>query len=403
MIILSQCFGQLSSLAFNNGLMFNYFDHLGSDDSTIFLLMKMPSLVGMLLILPLAYLSDKYGKKKLGQWGNAIQVVGFGSLLFASWFTGLEIWVLFIGVFVFAFGVALFNSSWFALMDPLIEAKKRGSFFARMRFYWKMAGVLFTFLTQYLLEVGGMVIITELIIIVTVFSIVRMYFYHNIPELEKPDKEAKKSVKFKEEFRAVLADSKFRRFLSFKFCFPLMTGCVGLIFNLYEKKFLGFSPGDIVLMGNLIFIGNISGLWFGAKLSKILSEVRIFLICTITMTTLCLLYPLHQYVPGKVIYFVGVITFFYGAISAVFGIAMTSLMLSLLQPERKSLASSCCICLAQFGQASSGIVAASIVRREWAFVEQVAGYSNIYMVILLCSVIPLPFVTWFLTRRLNVN
>ena len=86
--------------------MFNYFDHLGSDDSTILLLMKMPSLVGVIMILPLAYFSDKYGKKKLGQLGNGIQVVGFGSLLFASWFSGMEIWALYIGVFVFAFGVA---------------------------------------------------------------------------------------------------------------------------------------------------------------------------------------------------------------------------------------------------------------------------------------------------------
>ena len=283
-------------------------------------------------------------------------------------------------------------------MDPLIEPENRGPFFAKMRFCWKLAGVLFTFLTQYLLEVSGMVIITELIILVTVFSIIRMYFYHNIAEVEKPDKEKKKEVNFKSEIKAVLSDSKFNRFLTFKFCFPLMTGCVGLIFNLYEKKFLDFS-GDIVLMGNLIFIGNISGLWLGAKMTKKFDETTVILGATVLQTFLCLIYPLHGYIPVPVIYYVGGITFLYGAVGAVFGIAITSFMLSILQPERKSLASSCTICLAQLGQASSGILAASIVKRDWDFVNEMAGYSNIYMVILLCSMIPLPFVTLVLNFK----
>ena len=150
-------------------------------------------------------------------------------------------------------------------------------------------------------------------------------------------------------------------------------------------------------MGNLIFIGNISGLWLGAKLSKIYDERLIFLGVTSTMTLLCLIYPLHGFIPLPVIFYVGAITFLYGVVGAVFGIAITSFMLSILQPERKSLASSCTICMAQLGQASSGILAALIVNRNWDFVNEMAGYSNIYMVILLCSMIPLPFITWFLT------
>ena len=118
MIILSQCFGQISSLAFDNGLMFNYFDHLDSDDSTILLLMKMPGLVRVMMILPLAYLSDKYGKKKLGQWGMAYRL------------SALAVYFLLLGLAVWKYG--LFKSEFlslhlvwlFSTVPGLLDSKK---------------------------------------------------------------------------------------------------------------------------------------------------------------------------------------------------------------------------------------------------------------------------------------
>ena len=398
-VILSQCFGQIASLTFHNGVMFTYFDSLNSGESNLILLLKLPALVGMLMILPLAFWADRFGKKKLGQAGNGIQVIGVGLLILAPWFTGFQIGALYIGVLVFAIGCALFNSSWFALLDPLVSKDQRGPFFAKMRTCWKFTGIMFAFLAQYMLGVGGTPMIFQLLIIVFVFSIVRMYFYHNIAELEKPE-EVHKKTNFRKELGSLIEDKSFKRYSIFRFCFPLMTGCIALIFNLYEKKFMGFGPDDIVFMGNLMFIGSICGFWIGARLVKSYTEPQVFMMTTTVIALCCICFPLHGFIPVSSLVFAGIVTFIYGCTSAVFGISCTSLMLALLQPERKSLASSFCIAVTQLGGALSGIFAALVVKKDWGL-EQMVGYDNIYSIILLCSVIPLPFVTKFLTSGLE--
>lgn len=400
-VVLSQCFGQLAALSFSNGILFNYFDSLGCSDSAIIILLKLPNFAGMFLMLPVAYCADTYGKKVLGQWGNVIQVVGIAFLIAASFLQSSQIIVLFIGVSVFAIGAALLNSSWFALLDPLMKAEERGAFFAKMRACWKTFGIIFTFIVQYFLGVKGPAILTQVLTVILIMSIVRMYFYHRIPELEKPDKEKRKSVKFLSELKLIFKDKRIFKFSAFRFTYPLLTGCIALLFNLYEKKFMSFSPADIVFMGNLMFIGGIGGLWIGAKMTKHFTELQIFMICTSIITTCGLLFPLHIYVAIPEVIFTGIITFIFGCFSASLGIAYTSLMLSLLPPERKSLASAFFIGLSQLGIACSGIFAATFVKRDWAFEQQLAGFNNIYSIILLCSVIPLPFVTWFLTKNLK--
>lgn len=400
-VILSQCFGQMASLAFTNGIMFNYFDSLNCSDSSLIILLKIPNFAGMFLMLPIAYYADTYGKKVLGQWGNIIQITGVGFLVAAPFFEGQQKLILFAGVSIFAVGAALFNSSWFALLDPLMKPEERGVFFAKMRACWKIFGILFTFLAQYLLGVKGPLILTQLLILILFMLIIRIYFYHRIPELEKPDKEQRKSVKFFREVKLIFQNKKIYRFSAYRFTYPLLTGCIALLFNLYEKKFMNFSPADIVFMGNLMFIGGIGGLWLGAKMTKRFSEFQIFMICTSLITTCGLLFPLHVYLPIPELIYAGAVTFVFGCFSAALGIAYTSLMLSLLPSERKSLASAFFVGLSQLGVACSGIFAATVVKKDWSFIEQFAGYNNIYSIILICSVLPLPAFTWLLTRNLK--
>ena len=400
-VILSQCFGQVTALSFNNGILFNYFDYLNCSDSTIIILLKLPNFAGMFLMLPIAFYADTYGKKVLGQWGNVIQVFGLAFLIAAPFLQGFQIASLFIGVSIFALGAALFNSSWFALLDPLMKPEERGEFFAKMRACWKSFGVLFTFLAQYLLGVKGSAILTQILILILIMSLIRMYFYHKIPELEKPDKESRKSARFLSEIKLIFQKASFVKYSVFRFVFPLLTGCVALLFNLYEKKFMNFSPEDIVFMGNLMFIGGIVGLWLGAKMMDWFTEVKIFLICTTVMTVCGLLFPMHVYLPIPELLYAGIVTFLFGCFSGSFGIAYTSMMLSLLPPERKSLASAFLIGLSQLGIACSGLFAALFVKRDWNFIEQIAGFGNIYSYILVFSLIPLPFVTWALNRNLK--
>ena len=394
-IIISQCFGQLAILSFDNGFMFNYFDALIQSDSALVILLKTPSIASMVLVLPLAFLADQYGKKVIGQTGNIIQIAGLAILTLAS-LASKTLFLLFAGVIIFSIGSALFRCSWFALLQPIVSEQERAHFFARMRTAWKVCGILFTLLVQFILGVDNKVIFLQIFILLIICSFLQVYFYQKIPELEKPKKEQEKR-KFFKEIKHLFKDKLFLRFTAFKFSFPLMVGSIALLFNIFEKKYLNFTPSDIMLMGNLLFIGGVSGFWLGAHLMKKFEAKQIFLFATISITFVSLIFPIGIYLQGlPVIILCGTVTFIFGSSMSALGIAETSLMLSLLQPERKSLASSLCIMCTQFGSAVAGILVALIIK-NFEFGEA-GSYWNIHSLYLVVTVAPLSILTYSLTK-----
>ena len=95
-------------------------------------------------------------------------------------------------------------------------------------------------------------VVPLILVIVFAFSLIRMIFYQGIPDVEQPV-EDHKSKNFFGEMREMLKDTPFRKYTIFRFAMPLLTGSVALMFNLYEKKYMGFEPKDFILMGNLMF------------------------------------------------------------------------------------------------------------------------------------------------------
>lgn len=67
LVIYTQCAGAASMLLVQNGFVLTYSLQLGIPPYGILLLFSMLSLIGMVLTLPLAYVSDRFGKKRVGQ------------------------------------------------------------------------------------------------------------------------------------------------------------------------------------------------------------------------------------------------------------------------------------------------------------------------------------------------
>ena len=111
-VILAQCAGMNADLLFTNGFLLSYFAILAVPSGYILILLAMPSLLRFLLMLPFAYLSDIYGKKRLGTIGLAGTVLGFFILLLSSLFhSSLTFGVLGLGIAVYGIGHTLFISS----------------------------------------------------------------------------------------------------------------------------------------------------------------------------------------------------------------------------------------------------------------------------------------------------
>ncbi|NQZ59345.1 MAG: MFS transporter, partial [Lentisphaeraceae bacterium] len=146
-IFLCQCTGLMAPQFFQQGFMLNYIKKFGLDDSLCVLLLTfIPSLCTLLLILPLGYLSDRCGMKKIGMRGNILQAMGCSLFTLAYWLPDLAVPLFIVAILVFSLGVALFTSNWFALLDPLINAGERGAFFAKLRISWQLIAIILTFI-----------------------------------------------------------------------------------------------------------------------------------------------------------------------------------------------------------------------------------------------------------------
>lgn len=402
-IIVTQCFGQVAGLCFVNGLIFNYLIFLDFSEQSLVLFLRVPSLIALFTTLPLAYLSDKKGKSKLGQLGNVIQILGMASLCAAAYLTGLKVIAAVGGVILFAFGTSLLNSSWFALLDPIIPKSQRGSFFAKLRTIWQLFGVTFTFAAQLILEKQGDTILAPLLMCVTVFIVIRMYFYGKIPELEQSietEHEEKKS--FRKELKKVLLHKEYFRYCLFILILPFAISCLTLIYNLYEKSILNFNSADIVLMGNLVMIGGIVGYVIGAFALKRLGEKELFLYSSCCISLCAVAFPLHAYFPFLPIKnYAGIITFCTGLSISAMSIGITAMMLHLLPKENKSLSTSLFLTAQEIG---TGLSAALLSLLIAVFTgESMLGkvHINVYSICLLVIGFTLTPAMWFYCKSIK--
>ena len=83
---LAQAFGTLAQLAFTNGQLLVVLSVLGISSSRLVLYLALPSIIDLLAI-PIAYLADRWGKKKIGLPGMMLTTVGFGTLALSFFFS----------------------------------------------------------------------------------------------------------------------------------------------------------------------------------------------------------------------------------------------------------------------------------------------------------------------------
>ncbi len=361
----------------------------------------MVNFIGIFAIIPMAYLSNKVGKKKLGQTGNVLELLGLFILYSVSFVEEYRIFLLFFGVFIYAIGSSLFKSTWFALLDPLILKEQRVSFFATFRTSWKLFSLLFGFLIQLLLVQHGDPFLPTLVLTVTVLSGIQIIFYHLIPEKENLHKDANEVSKtFITAIKEVFIKKEFFALLKLKLFFPFMTGSMALIFNLYEKNILEFKADQIILMGNMMFIGALLGLWIGAWMIKKWGEVLVIKLISYFILALILTFSLSHFIPMYKVLYIASITCFLGVSISVVGMAETTIMLEYLPKTQKALGSAIWLGVTQLGFACSGLISAYFLGAGSITDSNMIdiGFFNKYTILLSCFALPLP---WLVTYLLN--
>lgn len=362
MAIYAQSFGALGLCSFTCGIVLVYLTSLGYSSAAIMVLLALPTLAEALLRLPLAYLADQWGKRRLGRIGILCSVAGYAGLWFGG-MPGLEpLRHVFVvgGLIVYGAGLSAFGAGWFALLSPIVPQAVRGRFFGRLRLTWQIVAVLFAAV--------AMVVLTRtspyrdflmVLLVINLGLLVRYPFYRRLPELEKPrPADAPLFV----TLRAILPINNFASFCCYVFLLMLFTACVPTCFGLIEKQVLHLGDRLVVTYGNLTMVGSILGYWAGGKAVDRWGTKVVFIGCHLLYGLVIAAFMLRLAVPGLMLYWIGLLHAAFGVAYAGSSIAISTEMLALIPPHHKSLSTSLNVMLMQVGAALSGLLSGWLLK-----------------------------------------
>ena len=385
MIVLTASLGGLSYLSINNGMLLAYFSYLNIPSATILLLLAFMPLAQFIFMLPFSFLADIFGKKIIGNIGLISSLLGYVLLIVASILPeNFYIWIIGTGIVLFGIGSAMTLGNWFALLHPIIPEKIRGRFFGRLRLTWQSIGIVLTLLFIFTLEqFPSLFIYQGILVIISILMAVRILFYQQIPELDKPDPPKESFLK---TLMNVITIPDYNSFCSYCFLLTFFTAACPQIFNLIEKDVLGFSKTEIVFIGNLLIVGALAGFVLGGRMVDKLGTKYVFMFCHFGFGVILILFLLRSLFPGEIIFFVGILTLLFGLVQAASGIAMTSETLILIPLENKSLATGLWFTLYSGGAGLSGIMSSkalelNLINTEWSlFGLPMTSYDGLLLI-----------------------
>ncbi|MBI2194039.1 MAG: hypothetical protein HYU36_18855 [Planctomycetes bacterium] len=367
--IIGQCFGTLPHLAFISGQMLLYLRALHIGSARIIIYLSLPLAVDFLRV-PLAYLADRYGKKRIGAAGMVLLIAGF-TLISASGFAAGN-WAelaVFAGIVIFALGETCMAAGWFALLSPIVPEYLRGRFFGTLRFSWQSTGIVFAAVVAVFLPADAPVQAYQVLMgVFTAALVCRVPFYARVPELEMP---RPGSSSFITALETSVRTPHYFPFCCYVFMLSLFTAACPHLFALAEKEVIHLSDRSVVWLGNLLMIGSVLGYLCGGRAVDRFGTKPVFLVCHFVYGVVLFLFLFRAAWPPLLLFLVGACNFTYGFVKAASSVAITTELLALIPQENKSLSASLCQTLNQGGGAFAGffsawILEAGILRESWS-------------------------------------
>ena len=337
-IILTQVVGLFALVLLSNGFMTLWLKKLGISSSSILLFKSIPSMVGLVAFVPLAFLADRFGKKLIGSIGNLILVISFLILALPGFieFPSLELWG-FLSYLLLSVGIVMFSSSWFGLIGPVIPSKARGHFFAILRVSWQTMAIVVTFFVMAIVKQYSSIDSFSFILLLSgVVLILRFIPYLSIPEFKDNSRTSRES--FVKIISGFFSDQKYRLFCIYSFTNGCLLGTLITQFVLLQTDILHFSDSLILLTGNIMLLGSVLGFYIGGKLTKKIGDLQTMFVGTVFIFMMILL-PLTRHSTNQdPLWLIGISLFFIGLIISSNGIGSSSYILAIIPRDNRSLA-----------------------------------------------------------------
>lgn len=386
-IILTQCLEIVALGTTINGTLLLYLTAVGATAVRTMIYLALPPLINALLLLPAAYLADHYGKKRIGQAGIAIGVIGWGIVAFGAFSETSSESIIVTGIVCASCSIAMFGAGWFSLLSPIVPAETRGRFFGNLRLTVGVVSLSLSVVFAWVLSLHNHTLVYQgIYAIATLAYVARWFTYRKIPELEPPTANTK-SISFADILSDVFRTKNFAAFCSYMFLLSLFTAGAATLFAMVENRVLFFSDTHIILLSNVTLIGSMFGMFMGGRVVDRHGTRSVFAGCHILLAQTMVAFLLRVYVPLSVMpLYLGVLHFLLGGALGAVGIAMTTELLAILPEKNKSVASSLFIIYQTAGTALSGLLPAwflkiGILKELWGLskLQQLSSFDGILL------------------------
>ncbi len=389
--ILTQCLEIIALSTTINGTLLLYLTAIDISVVRTMIYLAIPALTNALLLLPFAYLADRFGKKRIGQTGITIGIIGWGMMGLGAFSEDSTEMIIVAGIILASISIAMFGAGWFSLLSPIVPADIRGRFFGRLRLRVSIVSLTFSAIFAWVLAISSddIVVYQGIYAVATFAFIIRWFTYRRIPELEPPVPKAD-TASFQDIVASVFQAKNFAAFCSYMFLLSLFTAGAGTLFAMVEKHVLIFTDTRIILLSNITLIGSMAGMFFGGRIIDRHGTRTVFAGCHIILGETMVAFLLRVYLPISFLpYYLGLLHFMLGAALGAVGIAMTTELLGILPQKYKSVASSMFVIFQTTGVALSGILPAwflkiGILKDRWGLDQKHQLQLSSFDGILLC-------------------
>jgi MFS family permease len=383
-IVLVVCAGIMPQLFFKNGFLLSYLLNIGFESADVLILLSLPSFVLFILLVPLAFYADKYGKKKIGSIGMGMTCLGFLLISLAGSFQqGVAFALVISGIVTFSAGFSGVLAGWFALLSPLVPEPVRGRFFGNLRLAWQVFAIVCSYvLTRILDWNASLTVYQSALAFFTVLLAIQVFLYLKIPEKEKSQG---KNQSIAGILGAIPRVPGYLPFCAYCFLLMLATGAWPAILGLLEKNVLLFSDDTIVYMGTILFAGSLAGFYIGGKMVDRFGTKMVFLGVHFSYFIFLFIVILRDMVPVSLPLFFGFITGGLGMIQAASSIALTSEMMALAPRENKSVVISICSSLQLGGAGFAGFFSGKMIElkmlsKNWTMMHlELTDYDSLIL------------------------
>ncbi|MFT5466567.1 MAG: MFS family permease [Verrucomicrobiales bacterium] len=385
-IIWTQCLAIVALGTLTNGTLLLYLTAIGCSAARTMIYLAIHPLTTSLLLLPAAFLADRYGKKRLGQIGLTFGILGWGVVALGPFAGALAEPLIVTGIIVSAICTSLIGSGWFSLLSPIIPTEIRGRFFGRLRLSFSLVSLVLSAVCAWILSIyAGIAVYQGIYAVATLAYIARWFTYRRIPELEPPEAKPDRPS-FRHVFSEVIRVKNLAGFSSYVFLLVLFTAGAAALFAMIESRVLAFTETQVILLTNITLIGSMTGLFIGGRVVDRWGTRFVFAICHVSLALTLAAYLLRIFIWSSAVpFYLGTLHFLLGAAMGSIGIAITSEFLGILPQKNKSVAASIFVIFHTAGVALSALIPAwilksGILKTTWSFAgRQLSSFDSILL------------------------